>query len=419
MATTPTGTPPAVDAAVTAAEAPPAPRPRVRAPRLLVLAQALVPGLGAVLAGRVATGLVTFFLWPVTIITTHLRLLGDAGEVFDGNLGVVLLKALIWPLTLVTVHRPATSGVSHPGTGMAVWLGLLALVWLNLVYRGYVQARAATLDGAGIQRPIGQRIGLGAWLASRNWLVVVGAVFLIDRMALDAEVDFREFFKAANIQALKRISSGLVHPDFSIVRMVIEKYAWVTLEMAVMGTIIGAAFSAPISFLGARNLLGRNPGTAPVYYVTRFLLSVIRSIPTLIWGLMAISFGLGHFPGVIALSIFSFGLTAKLFSEAIEGIDWGPVEAVTAAGANPLHTLVFGVVPQVLPYFVSHLLYCLEVNVHSSVVLGLIGAGGLGLIVNEYIATFHWEQASTVLIITIVMTLSIDYGSAYIRSRIV
>jgi phosphonate transport system permease protein len=368
------------------ATSPDARRRRAPRPWLPVVAQAVLPGSGYVVTGRLTIGLVTLALVPVTVITTHMRIVEGQGS--------EMLRT-------------------------AIWAGLLGLFWLNLVAHVFVLSTEDAADVALLRRLDGHRPGPAMWLASRNWLLVVGTLFLIDRMALDAEVDFREFFKSENVNSLRRISIGLIHPDFSILQLVVTEYAWVTLEMAVIGTILGSLVSAPISFLGARNLLGRNPVTAPIYYVTRFILSVVRSIPTLIWGLMAISFGLGHFPGVIALSIFSFGLTAKLYSEAIEAIDWGPVEAVTAAGANPLHTLIFGVVPQVVPYFIAHFLYCLEVNVHSSVVLGLIGAGGLGLIVNEYIATFHWEEASTVLIVTIVMTLSIDYGSAYIRGRVV
>lgn len=388
-------------------------------PRTAALIQGVVPGAAAILSGRTASGVATLCLWPVTIITTHMRIVGGLGSVLDGNVALIMLRLLLWPVAIVTTHSPAAAGVTPSSLGTGIWLALLALLWLNLVVRAYTDARTAPGTAVLPRRPVGQLPSQAAWLVTRNWLVLAGGAFLVDRMALDAEVDLREFFRPANIRALRRIASGLVHPDFSITREVIARYAWVTLEMAVIGTILGSLVSAPISVLGARNLLGHSPTTAWLYYVTRFVLSVVRSIPTLIWGLMAISFGLGHFPGVIALSIFSFGLTAKLFSEAIEGIDWGPVEAVTAGGANPLHTLIFGVVPQVAPYFVSHFLYCLEVNVHSSVVLGLIGAGGLGLIVNEYIATFHWEQASTVLLVTITMTLGIDYGSAYIRSRIV
>lgn len=361
------------------------PEHRPARPWLTLLGEALWPGLGALLRGRMLPGLITMALWPALIITSHMRIV-----------------------------EPSASG---PRT--AIWIGLLALLWLNAVYRAWAETRAGADEAAVARRLGGSGPSPISWLATRNWLLLAGALFVINRMALDAEVDLREFVKSENLRSVQRIGSGFVHPDFSILKMVITDYAWVTLEMAVIGTLFGALFSAPLSVFGARNLMGRSRATAPVYYVTRFMLSVVRSIPTLVWGLMALSFGLGHFPGVIALSVFSFGLTAKLFSEAIEAIDWGPVEAVSAAGANPLHTLIFGVAPQVIPYFISHLLYCLEVNVHSAVVLGLIGAGGLGLIINEYIATFHWEQAATVLLVTIAMTLAIDYGSAFIRSRVV
>ena len=354
---------------------------------LPVLAQALWPGLGTLLRRRIGTGLVLIVLWPALIITSNMRLVDEAG-----------------------------GGAAR----VALWLGLLALVWLNTVYRAVREARARSPEAQLAQRLAGQGRNPLTWLASLNLLLLAGLLFLLDRMALDSEVDLRELINADNIGRVRRMAGGLFRPDFSVTEEVIRKYAWVTLEMAVMGTIGGSLLSIPISFLGARNLVGRRRATAPIYYVTRFLLSVFRSIPTLIWGLIALSvFKLGHFPGVVALSIFSFGLTAKLYSEAIEGIDWGPVEAVTAAGANPLHTLIFGVVPQVIPSYIAHFLYCLEVNVHSSVVLGLIGAGGLGFIVNEYIAVFQWEKASTVLLITIVLTLGIDYGSAYVRGRVI
>lgn len=198
------------------------------------------------------------------------------------------------------------------------------------------------------------------------------------------------------------------------------RYARETLEMSILGTLIGAVFALPLSFMGARNLMGGNPVTRVLYFIVRFLMAVIRAVPTLFWGLLFVAaVGIGQFPGVLAITVFSTGLLAKLYSEAIEAIDWGQIEAVTATGANPWQVLIFAIVPQFFPYFVAHTLYSWEVNVHSATILGAGGAGGLGFVALEYINQFSFNKMGTVLIVTLVMTLLIDYTSAYVRARII
>ncbi len=371
----------------------PVPRPSVTGLPVL-MAQAVIPGLGYVLLRRPLRGALTLAMFVLLALVAYWQFPKDA---------------------------------TNAGEAWAIYIALMVLLWLNLLYRTAYDLRVAEavaveteLDSSELHRLLrAQRMGFSRWLLGMNWLVVALITFGVNRLAVDAEVDFLLFTKSGNLHAAQNLASGLFHPKWSITGETIQKYAWVSLEMAALGTIGGALMAAPFSFLAARNLMGRHPVTRPIYYVMRFIFSCVRAIPTLIWGLIAISFTLGHFPGVVALSIFSFGLLAKLYSEAIEAIDWGQIEAVTAAGANPIQVILFSVVPQVVPFFISHTLYSLEVNVHSAVVLGLIGAGGLGLVINEYIGTFHWREASMVLIITIVMTLAIDYGSAYIRSKVV
>src|ERR1700704_3656543 len=134
-------------------------------------------------------------------------------------------------------------------------------------------------------------------------------------------------------------------------------------------------------------------------------MAVIRSIPTLFWGIMwVIVIGIGPFAGVLAVTTFSVGLISKLFSEAIEAVDWGPVEALTATGANPVQVVVHAVIPQVMPYMIPNLLYSLEANVPSSTILGAVGAGGLGLILLEYIGLIEYPQLARLLIVVIVLT---------------
>jgi phosphonate transport system permease protein len=150
------------------------------------------------------------------------------------------------------------------------------------------------------------------------------------------------------------------------------------------------------------------------------LMSVIRSVPTIFWGILLVtSVGVGPFPGTLAVTIFSVGLMSKLFSEAIEAIDLGQVEALTATGASQVQVLLHSVMPQVLPYLIANLLYTFEVNVHSATILGIVGGGGIGFLFLQYIEQFLYSQEAMVLIVVILVTMAIDYTSATIRRRII
>lgn len=258
----------------------------------------------------------------------------------------------------------------------------------------------------------GQRIRPLAWLLGTLLLLI-----LLRRIAINTEFDLVNL-----VQGLPYMGSfvaGIINPDWNVFPTLV-RYARETLEMSILGTILGAILALPLSFLGARNLMANNWLTKILYFVVRFLMSVIRAVPTLFWGLLFVAaVGIGQFPGVLAITVFSSGLLAKLYSEAIEAIDWGQIEAVTATGANPWQILIFAIVPQFFPYFVAHTLYSWEVNVHSATILGAVGAGGLGFVALEYINQFAFRKTGMVLLVTLAMTLVIDYGSAYLRSKII
>lgn len=223
-----------------------------------------------------------------------------------------------------------------------------------------------------------------------------------------------------NADQISRILGGFAHPDFTALVDPILIKTLETIYVAILGTVLGALIAIPVSFLGARNLMRRNALGTVVYFIVRFVLSVIRAIPTLVWAIVyVIVVGIGPFPGVLALTTFSVGLIAKLFSEAIEAIDIGQVDALTATGANPLQVVIHGVVPQVTPYMVAHVLYTFEVNIHSSTYLGLVGAGGLGLILEQYVGLFLYPDLAMWVIVVVIMTTAIDYASAAIRRRII
>jgi phosphonate transport system permease protein len=188
-----------------------------------------------------------------------------------------------------------------------------------------------------------------------------------------------------------------------------------TLRMAVLGTTIGAILSIPISLLCASNVVTNTW----IFYPFRFLLNLIRTIPELLLAAIFVAiFGLGPLPGIFALGIFSVGIIAKLTYEALEVIDRGPLEAMTAVGANKIQWITFSVIPQVSPYFVSFVLYAFEINVRAAAILGLVGAGGIGEYYDKTLGFLQYDKVSTIIIFTLVIVLIIDYISMKIREKL-
>ncbi|RIO50787.1 phosphonate ABC transporter, permease protein PhnE [Staphylococcus hominis] len=226
--------------------------------------------------------------------------------------------------------------------------------------------------------------------------------------------------KSKSIEILKSIFNGLFHPDWDYVyipagedllRGLLETFA-----IAVIGTFIAAVICIPFAFLGARNLVKVRPVTG----ITKFILSVIRVFPEIVMALIFIkAVGPGSFSGVLALGIHSVGMLGKLFIEDIESLDFSSAEALKASGANKTKTLVFAVIPQILPSFLSLILYRFELNLRSASILGLIGAGGIGTPLIFALQTRSWDRVGIILIGLVIMVAIVDFISGAIRKRIV
>jgi phosphonate transport system permease protein len=193
-----------------------------------------------------------------------------------------------------------------------------------------------------------------------------------------------------------------------------------TIFLALMGTFFALVVSVPLSFLGARNLMQGSRAGWTTYYAVRTLFNVLRSIETLILAVvMAVVVGLGPFAGVMAIVIHSIGAMGKLYSESIESIDPGPIEAITATGANRLQVVLFAVLPQVVPQFLSFTMYRWDINVRLSTVIGLVGGGGIGYVLIQYINLLQWNQAATCLWLIGIIVIAMDYASARIRHSLI
>ena len=193
-----------------------------------------------------------------------------------------------------------------------------------------------------------------------------------------------------------------------------------TVFLALMGTFFALVVSIPLSFLGARNLMQGSAFTWGIYYAVRTLFNVLRSIETLILAvIMAVVVGLGPFAGVMAIVIHSIGAMGKLYSESIESIDPGPIEAITATGASRLQVVLYAVLPQVVPQFLSFTMYRWDINVRLSTVIGLVGGGGIGFILIQYINLLQWNQAATALWLIGIVVIVMDQASAIIREKLI
>ncbi|NWG30651.1 MAG: phosphonate ABC transporter, permease protein PhnE [Rhodocyclaceae bacterium] len=244
--------------------------------------------------------------------------------------------------------------------------------------------------------------GIGATLA---W----GVFFLVLIWSWQG-ADMRPFDLLKDSDNMRVFAREFFPPDFHEWRIYLEEMV-VTVHIAIWGTVLAIVCAIPCGLMSAENL-------APVwvYQPMRRLMDACRAINEMVFAMLFIvAVGLGPFAGVLALWVHTTGVLAKLFAEAVEAIDPRPVEGVRATGANALEEILYGVIPQVLPLWISYSLYRFESNVRSASVLGIVGAGGIGVVLHEVIRGFEYAQTAAVLIIIIVSVTLIDLVSARIR----
>ena len=206
----------------------------------------------------------------------------------------------------------------------------------------------------------------------------------------------------------------LFHPKWSFFSKVVGPLVD-TIKMSILGTVIGCVLALPVAVLSSTNI---NHNIVIVSFF-RFVLALIRTLPTLVIALVcALIFGLGTFAGTLAISIFTFGIVAKMLYESIETIDMGPFEAMEALGANKFQAFWAACVPQILPVYLSHCLYCFEMNVRASAILGYVGAGGLGITINERIGWRDYNGLGMVLLSLFVVVVVIEFSSEYLRKKL-
>ena len=194
----------------------------------------------------------------------------------------------------------------------------------------------------------------------------------------------------------------------------------ITVMQAFMATTFGGLLAIPFSFLAAKNLTGKSKFLSWIFYITRGVFNVLRSIEALLYvAIFVFWVGIGPFAGMMALAVTTFALLGKLFSEAIENIDPGPIEAITTSGANKMQTIGYAIVPQIVPPFLSYLIYQWDINIRMATIIGFAGGGGIGLMLNTYFGSLQYHKAGTVILAIVLIVALMDFSSAKIREKFI
>ena len=240
-------------------------------------------------------------------------------------------------------------------------------------------------------------------------LLLALAIYLsLEMTGFDMGIIVSKFSKMLDL--MKKI----LRPDWTFFPKVVSPLID-TIKMSILGTVIGCLLALPVAILSSSNI----NHNLSIVSVCRFILALIRTLPTLIIALVcALIFSLGTFSGTVAIAIFTFGIVAKMLFESIETIDMGPFEAMEALGANKFQAFWSACVPQILPVYLSHSLYCFEMNVRASAILGYVGAGGLGITINERIGWRDYNSLGMVLLSLFVVVVAIDFFSEYLRRKL-
>ncbi len=219
---------------------------------------------------------------------------------------------------------------------------------------------------------------------------------------------------AKRIGQLTVILGRIFRPNFEFFPKVIPPLIG-TIKMSIVGTVVGCILSLPFAIFASSNI-NKNK---PTLFIVRIIISIVRSLPVIVYAyLFVFIFGMGTFAGSLAIGVFTFGIVTKMLYENIETIDMGPYEAMQSFGSTTLESFWSACVPQILPQYFDNCLYCFELNVRQSSILGYVGAGGLGILITERISLRAYEDAGMIFLTIFAVVWLIDLMNDYIRSRI-
>jgi phosphonate transport system permease protein len=260
-----------------------------------------------------------------------------------------------------------------------------------------------------------------AWVAHKrsrrfnNWLLVAGAAALLAWCFQDTVMFDTDWQRMGGALGIGGTIARFFQIDWSALPNLVVP-AIETLMMATLGTILGCVFSLPVAWFGAANV---TPNKYVFHPLGRFLMVLSRSIHEIIWALLFVgAVGLGALPGILAVAMRSVGFISKITAETIENIDHKPVEAIRAVGGNQFQVMYYGIVPQILPVIIGTIIFEWDINIRRSAIMGLVGAGGLGLTFHRQMVMFNWPGVTTVILAILVLIVIGEVFSHYVRKAV-
>ncbi len=253
----------------------------------------------------------------------------------------------------------------------------------------------------------------------KNWLFKILIALIIAALFAwsGSMLEFNDV-KQNGLKVAKNILSGILHPDtellFNFTKTGVAYLLFETICIAFLGTVVGAILAIPFSFLSAANIVPK-----PIAVIVRFIIMAIRTIPAFVYGLMFIRVtGPGPFAGLLTMSLCSIGMLSKMFIETIEDLDTRILESLDAAGCNTFEKIRYGIIPQLIPNFLSTAIYRFDMNLRDAAVLGLVGAGGIGAPLIFAMSAYKWNEVGAILTGLIILVLIVELFSTQIRVKL-
>ena len=254
--------------------------------------------------------------------------------------------------------------------------------------------------------------------AVQKYFIFLLIAFSLITGVIISETSLIDLLSADGVNAAGSLFGQLLNPEFAIFEQALFA-AIETIYMALMATFLAIIPAFVLSFLGAYNLMQSSFSNKLIYNLVRFIMNFSRSVEPLIWAIIfSVWVGIGPFAGMLALFLHSVVSLAKLYSEQIENISDGPVEAITATGASPLQVIWYGVVPQIIIPFLSFTIYRWDINVRMATIIGMVGGGGIGTLLIQYQGQALWNEVGMIVIVIAVIVWILDFLSAKIREAV-
>ncbi len=372
---------------------------------------------------RPGTGTLRLILWLVALVAiyaygwrvTQIDLIEMATK---WHLAKPLLSDLLHPdlLDRYPLRQIAEAGIGLDGTppppsAPAAGPGRVSLSTTSTKIGGQI---TVTGEGFAPSRPV-----------ELIWRDQAGATASIAKLTTDTSGRFQTTITVPNVIGTEHalvaqvtLEGSRLGPSDALKRTAFRMVE--TVFLALMGTTLAIVVAVPLSFLGAKNLMSRSRLSLWIYYAVRTAMNIARSVePLIIATVFAVWVGIGPFAGVLALALHSIASLGKLYSEQIESIDAGPIEAITATGASMFQIVRYAVVPQIVPPFIAFTIYRWDINVRMSTIIGFVGGGGLGFLLLQYIQLLLWQQASTAILGIVLIVAAMDVLSSKVREKVV